>query len=233
MVVKWDDGEMTLYHGTTDTNLKDIFTAETQLAKPGSIWKHAKRIAPSNSGGLYVLWDDGELTVYDVVDAKGFTHEYQISKPNDLWRDHASHIASIRDHLVVVWNDGEVSLYEKPRINKLSKERQLVKPNATWKNVQGLTSGDFTGRGVFAEDLLVRWVDGEVSVYSDVATNGLGAEKQVLKPNDLWTHATVVSGRGSLNTGLIVRWVDGEVTHYPFVAVDGSGAGYEYQLVAP
>jgi len=214
MIVKWSDGEVTLYTGNAGGNKKAPFLGEVQLAKSGSIFKSAVRIAPDNDGGLYVLWVDGEVTLYKRVDRSGFHDELQLIGPNSIWRDHASHIAGVRGDLVVVWSDGEVSKYLAPKSNKLGKETQLQKPNATWKNVRSLSSGDFCGF-VLGTDLLVRWVDGELSVYCDLDTYGLTYENQWLRPSDTWTHATVVSGRGAGSSQVIVRWSDGEVSLYP------------------
>jgi len=47
-----------------------------------------------------------------------------------------------------------------------------------------MTAGDFTGSKQF--DLLVRWSDGEVTLYGDVGSKGLNwAGTQMIKPNDL------------------------------------------------
>ena len=63
-------------------------------------------------------------------------------------------------------------------------------------------------------DLLIRWVDREVSIYLNVLNNGLAREVQLRPPGDLWTHATVVAGH---KYDILVRWSDGEVSLYPRV----------------
>lgn len=80
--------------------------------------------------------------------------------PNSLWRDHASLIAGTGGGLIVVRSDGEVSEYAN----------------------RSISSGWWTGE-LF--DLLVRWVDREVSIYWDVMNKGLA---QLRPPRDLWTH---------------------------------------------
>ncbi|HEX8868852.1 MAG TPA: hypothetical protein VF821_24540, partial [Lentzea sp.] len=141
------------------------------------------------------------------------------------WKDHASYIAGLGGDLVVVWNDGEVTQYQGIAANKLGSERQLAAPKSIWTHAQTISGGNWTGSG--AADLLVRWSDGEFTIYGDVASAGLGQEHRVQAPNELWTHATVTAGRGN---GIVVRWSDGEVSYYP--DVDGQ-LHREIQLVAP
>ncbi|KAL2129303.1 hypothetical protein VTI74DRAFT_7965 [Chaetomium olivicolor] len=225
VIVRWSDGEVTLYQGGDTTDPQKPFVGETQLAKPGSIWTHAKGLATVNRG-VVVTWSDGEVTYYQsVTKGGGFAGEIQLAAPNDLWRDHASYIAGLGGDLVVVWSDGETTLYQGIAANGIRSERQLIAPNGVWKNVRSLSGGNWVGTG--AADLLVRWIDGEFTIYGDVFIDGLGQEHQVEAPNDLWTHATVTAGRGD---AIMVRWSDGEVSLYP--GVDGH-LHREIQLVAP
>lgn len=243
MIVKWSDGEVTLYQGSTSTDPQKPFVGETRLAAPHGLWDHAKAIAAVNVGGgrdgIVVRWSDGEVTLYKTVDAGGFHEELQLAAPNDLWRDHATHIAAgrytgngQRDDLIVVWNDGEVTLYSDIATNKLGSEKQLAAPKSIWTHAQTISGGDYTGSAT--SDLLVRWSDGELTIYSDVSTGGFGTEHQVRAPNDLWTHATVVAGgafaANQRANDLVVRWSDGEVSLYP--AVD-TALHREIQLVSP
>jgi V8-like Glu-specific endopeptidase len=223
-IVKWSDGEVTLYQGGSTTDPQKPFVGETQLAKPGTIWTHAKGLATVNNG-VVVTWDDGEVTYYGSVSKGGFANEVQLAAPNALWRDHASYIAGLGGDLVVVWNDGETTLYQGIAANGIHSERQLAAPNGTWKNARSVSGGNWVGSGT--PDLLVRWIDGEFTIYGDVASAGLGQEHQVEAPNGLWTDATVTAGRGN---AILVRWIDGEVSLYP--DVDGK-LHREIQLVAP
>ena len=223
-IVKWSDGEVTLYQGGSTSDPQKPFVGETQLAAPGGIWTHAKGIATVNHG-LVVTWSDGEVTYYGSVSKNGFAGEVQLAAPNALWRDHAAYIAGLGGDLVVVWNDGETTLYQGIAANGIHSERQLAAPNGTWTHAQTISGGNWVGSGT--PDLLVRWSDGEFTIYGDVASAGLGQEHQVQAPNELWTHATVTAGRGN---AILVRWSDGEVSLYP--DVDGK-LHREIQLVAP
>jgi len=225
MIVKWSDGEVTLYQGGSTNDPQKPFVGETRLAAPKSIWTNAKGIAAVNNG-LVVTWSDGEVTYYGSVDQNGFHNEVQLAAPNALWKDHASYIAGLGGDLVVAWNDGEVTLYQGIAANHLGSERQLAAPKSIWTHAQTISGGNWSGTGT--PDLLVRWSDGEFTSYGDVASASLGQEHQIQKPNDLWTHATVTAGRGN---DIVVRWSDGEVSLYP--DVDAAGLHREIQLVAP
>jgi hypothetical protein len=222
IIVKWSDGEVTLYEGNWKRNYSRPFVGETQLAKPGSIWSHAKLMASFESVGLIVVWSDGEVSLYPRVDNPGFGTEQQLLAPNALWRDHAAHICGMGGAgLRVVWSDGEVSEYTVWG-GKLHDERQLLKPNDTWKHVRSLSNVG----GLYT---MVRWSDGELTAYELDGSGGVGKEHQIKAPNELWTHATVIAGYESTGPGLLVRWSDGELDLYPYL----DAMGTEIQLVAP
>ncbi|MGK5640793.1 FG-GAP-like repeat-containing protein [Streptomyces sp. URMC 126] len=134
-----------------------------------------------------------------------------------------------RSDMVVVWTDGEVTLYNSDGRGGFSGERQLLGKNATWKHAEGITAGDFTGSSQF--DLIVRWSDGEVSLYGDVGAKGLNwngitmVDKNKEKDKaQTWKHATqITAGRfiaAKYVTDLIVRWSDGELTLYTNVGAE-------------
>ncbi|MHB9860290.1 trypsin-like serine peptidase [Streptomyces sp. YIM S03343] len=136
--------------------------------------------------------------------------------------------------MIVVWTDGKVTLCPGNGHGGYDTERQLLAPNSTWKNAKTITAGDFTGSNQF--DLLVRWGDGEVTLYGDVGSKGLNwAGTQMIKPNGTWKNAAqIAAGRFSTSryvTDLIVRWADGELTLYTGV---GAGTfGQKHRLQAP
>ncbi|KAK4163118.1 trypsin-like serine protease [Cladorrhinum sp. PSN259] len=225
MIVKWSDGEVTLYQGGSTDDPQKPFAGETQMAKSGSIWTYAKGIATIDNVAVVVTWSDGEVSYYGTVDKNGFRGEVQLKAPNSLWADHAYYVAGVGPHLCVVWSDGETSLYRGVSANGLSIEQTLIAPNSVWTNVRSLSGGNWIGSTGF--DLLVRWVDGEFTIYGDVFDKGFTDEHQVEAPNGLWKNAIVTAGRGN---AILVRWIDGEVSLYP--NVDGK-LHREIQLVAP
>ncbi|GIG56877.1 hypothetical protein Lfu02_12490 [Longispora fulva] len=243
MIVKWSDGEVTLYQGSGSSDPAYPFVGETQLAAPGGLWTHAVTIAAGNFGaagdGLIVRWSDGELTRYTTVDQGGFHDEVQLAAPNDTWT-HAKLITvgeyngyGRDDDLLVVWTDGEVSLYSNVTALGIGEEHQLAAPNATWTHAVALTSVHAAGYDL--ADLMVRWTDGELTMYGGVNTGGLGQEIQVQAPNSLWQHATVIAGgaftANALPNDFVVRWSDGELTLYQ--GVNSAGLHSETQWVNP
>ncbi|MGW0971172.1 trypsin-like serine protease [Streptomyces sp. NPDC002516] len=82
--------------------------------------------------------------------------------------------------MIAVWSAGEVTLYPGDGHGGYDPERQLLPKNSTWKNAKTVTAGDFTGSDQF--DLLVRWVDGETTMYTDTLPNQLGAEHTLVAP---------------------------------------------------
>ncbi|MEU8432863.1 hypothetical protein AB0F18_08085 [Streptomyces sp. NPDC029216] len=177
-----------------------------------------------------------------------------------LWR-HAKGAASGTFHtasqrsgdsdLVVTWDDGEVTLY--PGDQNLGFhtgcrpaepcETQLAVPNAMWRDYADvITAGDYAGTNAY--DLLVKWVDGEVTLYPDISERTrlptaldqhLPGEITLAAPHSVWKYARgFATGKYAGNRwpdDLVVRWNDGEVTEY--VDIDGNGLHAERQLAAP
>ncbi|MBW5480922.1 hypothetical protein [Streptomyces bambusae] len=112
-----------------------------------------------------------------------------------------------------------------------------------WKNYADLiTAGDYAGTNAY--DLIVKWVDGEVTLYPDVSEGTklptaldqhLPNEITLAAPHSVWEYArgfaTGKYGGNQWPDDLIVRWNDGEVTKY--IDIDGNGLHAEEQLVGP
>ncbi|UXY25218.1 trypsin-like serine peptidase [Streptomyces sp. HUAS TT20] len=240
MIVVWSDGEVTLYRG----NGRGGFSGETQLAAPNTTWANARAITGGDfSGGnladLIVVWVDGEVTLYkDVSPVSKFSTEIQMEKPNATWKN-ANQITAGRytgnqwtDDVIVRWSDGELTLYTDVDGRGFLDEHQLKKPNDTWEHATILTAGNYAQGANW--DVIVRWSDGELSLYTDTSTNGIGSEHQMLKPNALWQHAAVMTGGSYTGNGrpddLLVRWSDGEVSLFTDTT---TVVGKEHQLVPP
>ncbi|MFH8590398.1 S1 family peptidase [Streptomyces rimosus] len=247
MIVRWNDAEVTLYEGADDKDAKHPFVAEYQLAAPTnptkkSTWEYASQITGASFGngtdGLVVRWVDGEVTQYTHVDKKGFHGEKMLVKSAEWTK--ATQITAgrytdnaQRDDLVVVWNDGHVTLHPDLDTNgvKPAAQKQLVKANTTWPHATQVTSGEFTGKKT--ADLLVRWSDGEATIYPGVDTAGLHGETQIRQRQSDWLNATVV-GAGAFVANerpndVMVRWADGTLSMYP--GVDAKGLHDQVKIV--
>ncbi|MEU2717352.1 hypothetical protein [Streptomyces sp. NPDC007205] len=132
----------------------------------------------------------------------------------------------------MIWQDGETSLYTDLAANGVNKETRLAKPNnKTWIYADQITDGEFTGKAT--GDLLVRWKDGETTIYPGLSTRGVPGEITIQKPKSAWINATVVTAgaftANKVPNDVLVRWNTGRVALYP--GVDASGVHKEVELV--
>ncbi len=187
LIVVWGDGEVTLYQGGYGNDPARPFAAEHQL-KPGkSVFTQAVNVTGIDAGGgtdgVVVRWSDGEMTLYTSVDAKGFHGEKQLAAPSSAeWKDDARQLTGgrfaangLRDDLLVSFKDGHVSVFVLA-VNGLKKQTQPVAKNNTWPAAEVLASGSFTGKAT--DDLLVRWIDGETTIYPGMTGTSLPRRRQ-------------------------------------------------------
>ncbi|QNP74816.1 trypsin-like serine protease [Streptomyces roseirectus] len=242
LIVRWDDGEVTLYQGGNDP--AHPFVAESRLAASKSIWTKAVSMTTVNTGGttdgLAVRWTDGEMTLYPGVDTKGFHDERQLAPPGTaLWRDNARLMTGgrftpdgNRDDLLVTFKDGHVSLFTALTANGLRKQTPITPTNTVWPHAGQLTTGSFTGGPT--DDVLVRWSDGETTLYPALTAGSLPPETQLRPANSPWKDAAVVTaGAFTADTSaddVLVRWSDGRLSL--FTDVDGNGLHTETPLTA-
>ncbi|MER8113659.1 VCBS repeat-containing protein [Streptomyces sp. NPDC094031] len=210
----------------------------------GSTWKHARLMASGDFGGeghadMIVVWDDGETTLYESDGDGHFTGERQLLARNDTWK-HAMTITagdftgSDQFDLLVRWSDGEVTLYGDVGTKGLGGAgTQMIKPNDLWKNAVQIAAGRFSASR-YVTDLVVRWIDGEVTLYTGVGAGGFGQEHKLKDRNDTWRDATLLTSgefSGNQKWDLMVRWTDGELDNY--VGTTASGLGQEQRVLDP
>jgi V8-like Glu-specific endopeptidase len=188
LIVRWSDGEVTLYPSVDEAG----FHGEKQLVAPNSTWaNHAAALTAGRFGGnqwqddLAVRWSDGELTVYQNTGTT-LGKELKVLAPNATWK-HAVELGSgdyshgdVWD-LVVRWSDGEVTCYGDFSGTGLGTEHKWKAPNKLWTHAMIVTGGDHSDNP-WPDDTLVRWSDGELSLYIDGNQNGVGRENQLVAP---------------------------------------------------
>jgi hypothetical protein len=242
LIVVWDDGKVTLYQGGYGNDPARPFAADHQLQPEKSIWTHAVNVTSTNIGaatdGVVVRWSDGEMTLYTTVDVKGFHGEKQLAPPKTAeWRDDAQQLTAgrftaggRRDDLLVTFKDGHVSVFSDLAANGLKKQTQTVAKNNTWPFAEKLATGSFTGNTT--DDLLVRWIDGETTLYPGMTAKALPGEIKIRPEKSYWTNAAAITvGAFSTNTtanDILVRWNDGHVSY--FTGADAKGLHDEIQL---
>ncbi|WP_432092816.1 trypsin-like serine peptidase [Streptomyces sp. bgisy100] len=234
LLVRWSDGELSIYRGSGDG--AGTFDKEFRVLGPNGTWKNAVSVTAGDFTGtgrdddLLVRWVDGEVTLYPDVDEKGLHGEVQLQKPGARWK-HAASITAGRytttddraNDLLVRWSDGTVTLFTDVDRQGFHEEKKLSPPSGTWKNAATLTSGDFTGTG--QHDLMVRWTDGELTLYPDLDQDGFHGEKQLRAPGEPWKQATVLAAGDYTGNhrpdDILIRWSDGALTLHPDAGESG------------
>ncbi|MFJ5681035.1 trypsin-like peptidase domain-containing protein [Streptomyces sp. NPDC093097] len=230
LIVRWSDGEVSLYPGNGTYG----FRKDIQLAKHQT-WQQANFMAAgdftgSGSQDLLVSFTNGTVNLYkDVNETNKLKNRVELRGPNGTW----SHVAAMTagrfgggntrsDDLVVAWSDGEVTLYPNVDGGGVHGERQLMPPaNRTWPHARDLAAGDFKAM-TGDQDLFVRWVDGEVSVYEDIAGNGIGPkrkEHQLQPGQSPWRNAALTTvgtfGGPDRQDDVVALWTGGGLTLHP------------------
>ncbi|MGW7575678.1 trypsin-like serine peptidase [Streptomyces sp. NPDC054765] len=227
LIVRWSDGELSLYPG----NGAYGFGKDIQLGKDKA-WQQAAVITAGDFTGdanydLLVRWTDGGLTLYkDVNEKTKLTDKVELKGANGTWT-HASTMAAGRfgggntrsDDLMVTWTDGEVTLYSNVDAKGLHAEKQLVKPpDTTWPHARDVSAGDFRPE-VGDQDLFVRWSDGEVSAYENIAAQVFGREHRLLPAKSPWRDALLATagafGGPARQNDLVALWPGGKLTLHP------------------
>ncbi|MFJ2598979.1 trypsin-like serine peptidase [Streptomyces erythrochromogenes] len=262
LIVKWDDGEVTLYPGDQNfgfyAGCKPNEPCETQLAGPNAMWKNyadvitAGDYAGTNASDLMVKWVDGEVTIYpDVSQNTKLPTALDQHLPNEIHLAAADSVFKYArgfatgkyggnqwpDDLIVRWSDGELTKYTDIDGDGLHAEEQLAAPNDLWQTASLMTGGDLDGdsNGTTPNhDLLVVWATGKVSVFPDVNTGRLQNES-IVASGSTWAHARVIAlGEYGMND-----WEDDLFVRWSDgeVTVYGNtqadAVGREYQLVPP
>ncbi|MEV6839417.1 FG-GAP-like repeat-containing protein [Streptomyces sp. NPDC051133] len=238
--VTYDKRTMEIYDAAKrNTNPRQYPRGYSMYPEGGQLWTHAQKMASGdyNLDGktdMIVVWSDGEVTFYSGDGRGGFSGEHRITKTK-TWKD-AKIIAggdftgNDSADLIVVWIDGEVTLYTGDGKGGFAKETQLAKPHSTWKDATQITAGRYSANK-WTDDLMVRWVDGELSLYTDVDGRGFLHEHKLENPNPKWKDATILTAgdfSGGANWDVMVRWSNGRLSL--FQDVDASGEGTDVQL---
>ncbi|MFJ1527406.1 trypsin-like peptidase domain-containing protein [Streptomyces mirabilis] len=199
-------------------------------------WRNARLLTSGDFRGtghsdMIAVWGDGRATLYLGDGKGGFVSEQQLLAPNGTWT-HAQTITagdfagSKQSDLMVRWSDGEVTLYGDVGKNGLNTAgTRMIGPNQTWTHATEMAAGRFTADAA-ARDLIVRWSDGELTLYTKVSAGTFGKENQLKAPNPSWKDAatlTSVDFSGSGRRNLMVRWSNGAIDTYPSITASGLG----------
>ncbi|MEU1372513.1 S1 family peptidase [Streptomyces triculaminicus] len=231
--------------GAVDTRVDDlagwIQTVSTRDTLRGRNWADAQHMVPGyftggSPGGsrhmdLFVVWKNGSASLFQGADNNDpkypFSAEHKIAGSGWLTAVSVAggnFTGSGADGLVVRWRSGEVTWFSHVDQNGFSKEEQLRPANDTWvKYAKLMTVGKFTDNAQ-RDDLLVVWVDGSISLFTDLGTNGLKREVQLQKAKVGGTYIEQISSgdfTGNSNSDLLVRWINGGASIFPDVTTAG------------
>ncbi|WP_244943595.1 trypsin-like serine peptidase [Streptomyces inhibens] len=187
LLVVWKSGEVKIL---PDVGARGLGRG-IGLARAGSVWSHADQVVGGSFGtakhvsDLLVRWSDGEITDYTAVGDKGFGTEHQLQKPDPRWKQATLLTAGdfsgrANWDALVRWPNGKISQYQDTGPGGLGKEAQMAPPQSVWTQDVVLTAGSYDANG-WPDDLVVRWPDGETSMYARTGT-AFGAERMLVPP---------------------------------------------------
>lgn len=188
LLVRWSDGEVTLYPDLGTSGLG----REIRMARPGSAWKNAVQITSGQFHGrkgatdLLVRWSDGRVTVHTGAGAGTLGTGRRLVAANGTWTKAAltaaGNFGGTADWDVLVRRtDGALDTYARTSTAGLGTKSRVRGRNSLWQHARTMTVGDFTADHA-GNDLIVRWSDGETTLYADTRTRALGAEKTLVHP---------------------------------------------------
>ncbi|WP_256255922.1 VCBS repeat-containing protein [Streptomyces sp. MUSC 14] len=185
LLVRWSDGEATLYPAVGAAGLG----REVRMAPARSAWKNAVQITSGQFDGgkgasdLLVRWSDGRLTLHTGVGSGTFGPARQLLKANGTWTRAALLTGGsfgAAAGFLVRWPDGSLDAYSGTSAAGLGTRSRVRGPNGTWTHAQVMATGDMTADHK-ADDLIVRWSDGETTLYADTTAKALGKEKTLVR----------------------------------------------------
>ncbi|MFI0165389.1 trypsin-like serine protease [Streptomyces sp. NPDC017095] len=187
LLVRWSDGEVTLYPQPGPAGLG----REIRMAAPGSAWKNAVQLASGafrddGGTGLLVRWADGALTLYPGVGTGGLGTGTPLLAANGTWTKAAlltggDFGGTAAGDLLVRWSDGALDGYAGTSAAGPGHRTRMRGPNGRWQQARVLTAGAFRHDGP-ANDLVVRWADGETTLYADTGGTSVGTEHTLVHP---------------------------------------------------
>ncbi|MEU6770936.1 trypsin-like serine protease [Streptomyces sp. NPDC046759] len=188
LLVRWSDGEVTLYPDLGPSGVG----REVQMAKPNSEWKDAVQLTAGQFHGakgatdLLVRRSDGSLVLYTQIRAGSFGTGRRLVAANGTWTKAAllsggAYSGTAGADLLVSWSDGSLDSYSGVSAAGLGTRYRLSGPNRTWQHAQVMTAGDLTSDHT-GNDLVVRWSDGETTLYAETGAKTLGTENTLVAP---------------------------------------------------
>ncbi|QRX91131.1 S1 family peptidase [Streptomyces noursei] len=194
LVVRWGDGELTQYTHVDKDGFHDEKTILPGDHKGPWAAGHVKQMTAGRytdnalRDDLVVVWEDGRVTLHPDLNTNGVANgaKKTLVQKNTTW-PFATQITAGEftgkktADLLVRWGDGEVTTY--PGVDAEGLHGEInVKPkekNAPWLKATVVTAGAFVANDR-ANDVLVRWENGTLSLFPGVDAAGLHEEVKLV-----------------------------------------------------
>ncbi|MEU3873878.1 MULTISPECIES: S1 family peptidase [Streptomyces] len=190
LVVGWQNGHVTWFPHVNQNG----FSEEKELRKEGSeTWKtYAQHITVGRytdnplRDDMLVVWQDGSVSMFQDLGTNGLGSEKELLKKGAAAQNieqmtSGEFTGKSTADLMVRWKDGSASIY--PGVSATAgfhDEIKIRKQGSSWDYARALAGGAFTANDR-AGDVLVRWKDGNVSLYPSVDAAGTHTEVDLLK----------------------------------------------------
>ncbi|WP_344030317.1 S1 family peptidase [Streptomyces luteireticuli] len=189
LVVRWQTGEVTWFSHVSQNG----FSKEQQLRPANDTWvKYAKAMtvgrytANAQRDDLLVVWVDGSISLFADLGANGLKREVQLLEKTQA----GTYIEQISAgeftgkstaDLLVRWRNGSASIFAGvSTTNKFRDEIRIRDEKSAWQNSETIAAGSFVGNAR-PNDVLVRWADGNFSLYPATDEKGTHGEVELLK----------------------------------------------------
>lgn len=258
----WDTGGPTAdvsYSPVFDSSIQNLYDAAVAGVAPArpnvlpgaSTLAHATLMTsgyftatPSpdpDKSDLITRWSDGELTLYRGAGNGRFDKEIQLAAPNSTWKKAVSltsgDFAGANTYdLLVRWTDGSLTLFPDVDAQGLHRQIRIVSSGTLWQHEVSMTAGRYTTDDRWPDDLIVRWSDGETTLYRNISSTGPHGTVRLKAPNSTWKHAASLASAdftGTNESDLVVRWSDGSLTLYPDADQGGLHGAVRLRAASP
>ncbi|MGN5380744.1 hypothetical protein ACQ4WX_37465 [Streptomyces lasalocidi] len=183
--MRWSDGEATLYPAVGAAGLgREVRMAPT--APPGRTPCRSRPGSSTAARARATCWCAGPTassTLHTGVGSGTFGPARQLLKANGTWTRAALLTGGsfgAAAGFLVRWPDGSLDAYSGTSAAGLGTRSRVRGPNGTWTHAQVMATGDMTADHK-ADDLIVRWSDGETTLYADTTAKALGKEKTLVR----------------------------------------------------
>ncbi len=189
LVVRWKTGQVTSFAHVDQNG----FSKEEELKPASASWADnvmemtvGRYTANAQRDDLLIRWKDGSFALHTDIGANGLKREVQLLKATPA----ATKIVQMTAgeftgkqtaDLLVRWENGSASIYRGVSTTKPFDDEIKIRPeNSGWRFTKALAGGAFVDNAR-PNDVLVRWEDGNLSLYPAVDASGTHGEAELLK----------------------------------------------------